>query len=108
MWMRNRIRLFTLMRIRIRNERRDHISKSLGTIFWLKNTKFFYADPDPGSGIFWTLDPGSGMKQFGSRIRDKHPGSVTLVLPSRSTVQRSPCPRGRCTSGPGRSGAAQS
>jgi hypothetical protein len=26
-----------------------------------------------------TLDPGSGMKKFGSVIRDKHPGSTTLV-----------------------------
>jgi hypothetical protein len=31
---------------------------------------------DPG--IFFTLDPGSGMKQFGSGIRDKHPGSATM------------------------------
>ncbi len=23
--------------------------------------EFFYADPDPGSGIFLTLDPGSGI-----------------------------------------------
>jgi hypothetical protein len=30
--------------------------------------KFF--DADPGSGIFLTLDPGSGMDKFGSRIRD--------------------------------------
>jgi hypothetical protein len=31
---------------------------------------------DPG--IFLTLDPGS--KKFGSEIRDKHPGSATLVI----------------------------
>jgi hypothetical protein len=36
----------------------DHISESLQTIFWVKILKFFYADPDPGSGIFLTLDPG--------------------------------------------------
>ncbi len=33
-------------------------------------------DPDPGSGVFWTLDPGSGMEKI--RIRDKHKGSATL------------------------------
>jgi hypothetical protein len=38
-----------------------HISDSLETIFWLKMVEFFYADPDPGSGIFLTLDPGSGI-----------------------------------------------
>jgi len=43
----------------------DHISKSLGTIFWVKILKFFDSDP------------GSGMKK--SRIRYKHPGSATLV-----------------------------
>jgi hypothetical protein len=51
----------------------DHISKSLETIFWVTILKFFDADADP--------DPGSadsGWKKFGSRIRDKHPGSATL------------------------------
>jgi hypothetical protein len=27
-------------------------------IFWVKNTKFFYADQDPGSEILLALDPG--------------------------------------------------
>jgi hypothetical protein len=37
----------------------DHIFGSFGTIFWVKTLKFFYADLDPGSGIFFfTLDPG--------------------------------------------------
>jgi hypothetical protein len=36
----------------------DHICESLETIFGLKIHKFFYVDPDPGSGIFLTLDPG--------------------------------------------------
>jgi hypothetical protein len=27
---------------------------------------------DPGSGIFLTRDPESGMEKFGSGIRDKH------------------------------------
>ncbi len=40
------------------------------------------ADPDPGSGAFFT--PGSGIRDPGSgwteiRIRDKHPGSTELV-----------------------------
>ncbi len=43
----------------------------------LKYLNFSDAHPDPGSEIFLTLDPG-GTK-FGSRIRDKHPGSATLV-----------------------------
>jgi hypothetical protein len=43
----------------------DHISESLETIFWVKILRFFYADP--------------GWKKFGSGIRDKHPGSATLV-----------------------------
>jgi hypothetical protein len=33
--------------------------------------------------IFLTLDPGSGMEKI--RIRDKHPGSATLVLCYRAT-----------------------
>jgi hypothetical protein len=35
-----------------------HIFESLETIFWLKILKFFDADPNPGSGIFLTLNPG--------------------------------------------------
>ncbi len=44
----------------------NHISESLETIFWVKNIKKFYVDTDPGSGIFLTLDPGSGMEKLGS------------------------------------------
>jgi hypothetical protein len=56
----------------------DHISEYLQTIFWVKILKIFYADPE------WTKC-GSGWKKFGSgmekiRIRDKHPGSATLLL----------------------------
>jgi hypothetical protein len=43
----------------------DHISESLETNFCNKILKFFDADP--------------GWKKFGSEIRDKHPGSATLV-----------------------------
>ncbi len=53
----------------------DHISESLETIFGVKVLKFFDVDADPG--IFLTLDPGSGMEKI--RIRDKHPGSATLL-----------------------------
>jgi hypothetical protein len=48
----------------------DHISESLGTIFWAKILEFFYANPDPGSGIF------SG---FG--IRDKIRTARIIVAP---------------------------
>jgi hypothetical protein len=41
----------------------DHISESSEIIFWDRILKFFYADPDPGSGIFVTL-PGSGMENI--------------------------------------------
>jgi hypothetical protein len=44
--------------IRIRDEQPGYqISKRLETSFWVKIIEFFYADPDPGSGIFLTLDP---------------------------------------------------
>jgi hypothetical protein len=43
----------------------DHISESLETFFGLKILKFFDADANPGSVIFFTLDPGSGMEKFG-------------------------------------------
>jgi hypothetical protein len=32
-------------------------------------SEFFDPDPDPASGIFLTLDPGSWMEKFGSGIR---------------------------------------
>jgi hypothetical protein len=44
----------------------DHISESLATIFWIKILKFLDADP------------GYGMEK--NRIRDKHPGSATLLV----------------------------
>jgi hypothetical protein len=57
-----------------------HIFVSLETIFLVEILKFF--DADSRSGIIVALDP--GWKTFGSginiRIRDKHPGSATLVL----------------------------
>jgi hypothetical protein len=44
----------------------DHISESLQKFFWVKILKFFNADP--------------GWKKFESGIRDKNPGSATLLL----------------------------
>jgi hypothetical protein len=61
----------------------DDISESLEPIFWVKIIKFFNADPDPGSGIFLTLDPGCGMEKI--QIRDEYPGCATL-LSGMSTV----------------------
>jgi hypothetical protein len=51
----------------------DHISESLGIIFWIKILKFF--DADSGSRI---ENSGSGMEKI--RIRDKHPVSATLIV----------------------------
>ncbi len=39
----------------------NNISETLETIFWVTIIKFFDADPDPGSGIFLTLDLVSGI-----------------------------------------------
>jgi hypothetical protein len=48
-----------------------------GSYFWeLKYLKLFDEVPDPGSGIFLTQEPESGMEKI--RIRDEHPGSATL------------------------------
>ncbi len=47
--------------------------RELRNTFWVKILKFF----DAGPGIFKTLDPGSGMEKI--LIRDKHPGSATLL-----------------------------
>jgi hypothetical protein len=51
----------------------DIISESLKTIFWVKYLNSLREIRDLG----WkNSDP--GWKKFGSRIRDKHPGSATL------------------------------
>jgi hypothetical protein len=59
----------------------DHFSESLETVFWVKNTLILCY----GSGIFLTLDPGSGknipepssgMEKFGSGINI--PDSATM------------------------------
>ena len=53
----------------------DHISESLETNFWVKILKFFTADP--------------GWKKFKSEIRNKHPGSATLVYSNLEV--KNPC-----------------
>ncbi len=46
----------------------DYFSESLETVCGLKILKFFDADPDPGSGILLTFDPGSGLEKVGFDI----------------------------------------
>ncbi len=63
----------------VRENISDYISKSLVTIFWVKNTSIpsQLSDPDPG----WkNPDPGSGMEKSTSDTRDKHSGSATLQV----------------------------
>ncbi len=48
--------------------------------FGVKILKCFDADPDPGSGIFLNLVPGSGIRDGKIKIQDTHPGSATLHL----------------------------
>ena len=54
----------------------DHIPESLVSIFRLKMLQFFVADPDPGPGAFLSWIRVQNGK---IRIRDKHPGSATLL-----------------------------
>jgi hypothetical protein len=63
-------------------------SKSLERIFGLIILKFFDADPDPGSGIRNLFDPESGIRDGKIRIRDKHPGSVTLLFRTDSWMMQ--------------------
>jgi hypothetical protein len=51
----------------------DHLSESLETIFRVEILKFFDANLDLGSGIFLIW-----IREGKIRIRDKHPGFVTL------------------------------
>jgi hypothetical protein len=55
----------------------DHISEILGTIFRVKMLKFFDADPGSGMEKIRIRDP--VWETFGSGLRDKHPGSATLL-----------------------------
>jgi hypothetical protein len=52
----------------------NHISRELRNNFsGLEILKFFYVDPNPGSGIFLTLDLGSGMEKLGSGMNISDP-----------------------------------
>jgi hypothetical protein len=51
----------------------DHISESLGTIFWVKILEFLDADP--------------GILDGKNRIKDKHLGSATLRTEKRQQKQ---------------------
>jgi hypothetical protein len=69
----------------------DHFSENLEAIFWVKILKFF--DAVPGSGIFMTLDPGSGMEknphpESGINIRDVDPKHWKKDLKSQLFVQK--------------------
>ncbi len=56
----------------------NHISESLETNFWAKILKFF--DAGPGSGMEKILIRDPSMEKIRIRIRDKHPGSATMVI----------------------------
>jgi hypothetical protein len=60
------------------------ISEILETFFGLKKIKFFDVDQDRGSGIFFTLDPGSWMEKFGSGIRIRNTALFTKKFHSES------------------------
>jgi hypothetical protein len=68
----------------------------------VKILKFF--DADPGSRIRdgKNLDP--GWKKFGSRIRDKHPGSAKLEISSPNLLGLKEPSNNRTLSGKGISG----
>jgi hypothetical protein len=61
------------------------IFPSLETIFLVKIIKLFYADAYPGSGIFLTLDPGSGIN-----IRDPQHFPILFPLPPASSFPHRP------------------
>jgi hypothetical protein len=48
------------------------------SFFWVKILKFF--DEDPGSGMETVRIRHPGWRKVGSGIRDKHPGSATLLF----------------------------
>jgi hypothetical protein len=56
----------------------DLIFENLVSVYWIKILKFFNAYPDPGSCQSWTRDG----KKIRSGIRDRNPGSATLVIPN--------------------------
>ncbi len=76
----SRIRDGYKIKIRIRDEHPGSNFREIRNNFLrLEILKFFNSDPDPGSGILLTEDP--GWKKFRFGIRDKHPRSATLNKP---------------------------
>jgi hypothetical protein len=64
---------------RVRTEHPRSYFRELKNYFWgLKTLKSSCADPDPGSEIFLTLDPVSGMEKFGSGINIPDPQHCLL------------------------------
>jgi hypothetical protein len=64
--------------MRIRDEHpRLFFPELLETVFRVKILKFFDADPDPGSGIFSTMDSRSAIRDGKIRIRD--PGKTSRI-----------------------------
>jgi hypothetical protein len=64
------------IKIRIRYEHPGSYFRKLRNSFGLNIFIFFDADADPDPGSRNLFDP--GWKKFGSGIRDKHSGSITL------------------------------
>ncbi len=57
---------------------------------FIKILKFFYADPDPGSGIFLTLDPGWNSSDPGSGINIPDPYDWFYLLEALCSVLHVP------------------
>jgi hypothetical protein len=63
----------------IRDEQpRSYFLELRNHFFGVKILKFF--DADPGSGLETVRIRDPGWKKVGSRIRDKHPGSATMLV----------------------------
>jgi hypothetical protein len=60
----------------------------------LRILKFFEADLDPRYGIFWTLDPESGMEKIGSwiNIRNTEKSSKIISVADPGCLSRIPDP----------------
>jgi hypothetical protein len=62
------------------NNHRIILPSAQKSFFWVKILKFFDADLGSGNRDGNNLDPlDPGWRKVGSGIRDKHPGSATLV-----------------------------
>jgi hypothetical protein len=71
--------------IRIRDEQPgSYFRELINHFFGVKILKFFDADPESGIETVRIRDP--GWKKVGSGIRDKDPGSATLLLCKKRVV----------------------